>query len=282
MTPVPYEDPSDLALDARPEVTAAAIIETVRDAIATHPRTLQLQIGPSEIGTPCGRLLAYKLLQVPPVPRDYVQATDTKWAATVGTAVHEWLAGVFEAQNMALASFGQPDRWCVEEQVTVGCLPDGTPITGHADLYDRLTGTVWDWKIPGVTKLKHVRSHGPNQTYRTQAHLYGQGFVNAGLPVRHVGIIFLPRTVTLADRVVWHEPFDPQVATEALERLAGVHVLTTLAGADAPAHLAPTWDYCRYCDYFKPGTVETDAVPGCPGGVDPNARPTAPALKFGA
>ena len=33
----------------------------IEDAITNHPRTLQKQIGPSEVGTPCDHCLAAKL-----------------------------------------------------------------------------------------------------------------------------------------------------------------------------------------------------------------------------
>src|SRR5690606_1382591 len=162
--------------------------------------------GPSEIGTPCDRRLAHRLNETPPV-----NTGDDKWRPTVGTAVHDWLEAALRDDDPG------GNRWAPEHRVTVGTVGN-TPITGRADLYDRITATVVDWKIVGPTTLRNVKANGPTPNYRTQGHVYGLGFANAGLPVDLIMIAFLPSNGTLRDSHFWWEPYDQTVAHQALTR----------------------------------------------------------------
>ncbi len=181
--------------------------DVIETAIRSDPRSLQKRIGPSEIGEPCDRCLVSKLAGLP-------EAHDTAWLPYVGTCVHAGFAEVFAAANATLPRC----RWLVELTVNVGEI-DGTPITGHADLFDVWTGTVNDWKIVGANTLRDAKANGPSAVYRTQAHLYGRGMARRGLHVNRVQIAYLPRTsVTLADAYIWSEPYDEQVAVAALAR----------------------------------------------------------------
>src|SRR6266705_6686901 len=113
---------------------ATAVIERVKHAAANAPRSPQSAPGPSEIGTPCTRRLAYKTLDWEPKPN-----SDTDpWAATIGTSVHAWMAQAYEAENTRLGWY----RYLTEQQVT---LPGG--ISGSCDLYDTQARTVTDWKV---------------------------------------------------------------------------------------------------------------------------------------
>jgi len=257
MTAVAFAQPADGT--HRPPVTgpareiAAMATEVMTDAMRMHPRSQQTAPGPSELGTPCGRRLAYKIL-------DWGQPNDGRdqWLSTIGTAVHSWLAGTFEAANRRLGR----TRFLVERRVY---LPE--KISGSCDLYDTDTGDVIDWKVTSPDRIRKYARNGPGQQYRVQAHLYGLGWLLAGQQPRRVGIVFLPRGGLLSGMYVWAEPFDPQVAVDAIGRYrATVLALAHLDPERNPGRWAmfPTADaYCSWCPYFLPGS--TDLSSGCPG-----------------
>lgn len=216
---------------------------------ANNPRSLQRAIGPSEVGTPCVRRIGYKLVGTPATNQ-----ADT-WLATIGTAVHAWLAETFNT-----------DRFLVEHRVQV---TEG--LAGSIDLFDKQTKTVIDWKVVGDTSLKRYKANGPGEQYRTQAHLYGVGLTNAGYEVEQVAIAFLPRGGSLRAMHLWSEPFNPQIAWEAINRLQLARASIESAGADALGLLPATESHCHFCPFFLPGSTEVRT--GCPG-ADPS--PTRP------
>ena len=267
--PAPMLPVQHMQLGGDPNLVADELLHIIAESITRQPRSLQKAIGPSEIGQACGRRIAHKLLGTPE------RTMPPAWKPTVGTAIHAHLESVFDAYNVANAhTLNGQERFLIETKVTVG-QAGGRDICGTADLYDRITGTNWDWKTVGPTQLKKYKAHGPGQQYRVQAHLYGQGWRNAGLPLTHVGIVFLPRNGDLAEAVVWSEPFDPQVATDALNRLEGIQLAVDTLGPAAPGLFTPVDDYCGFCPFFKPGTQ--DLTGGCPG---VEAAAPAPALTL--
>jgi hypothetical protein len=240
--------------------TTGDLLEVIRWAEDNRPRSLQRTIGPSSVGTPCERRLALELLGA---PRHNVTAD--KWAATVGTAVHAWLAEAFTADNNRRVQAGQPPRWLVEQPVTVR-----TGLSGSTDLYDLHTHTVIDWKVLGKTSLDDKRrADDPGQQYRWQAHLYGMGWARAGLPVRDVAIVALPKSGILRDTWRWRRPYDPQVAEQALARmdavLTGMDVAESVGALDAfVGLLGRDTTNCRYCPFYTPNR-ELGASNGCAG-----------------
>ena len=235
-----------------PALTERGLLYEIELAIRQHPRTQQTTIGPSEIGTPCARRLAYRFAGVPEVnPRG------AAWKPTVGTAVHEWLGCAFINHNVRIDAL----RYLVEVPVYVGMV-NGKPVHGTADLYDRVTCTVVDFKVMGVSSLRAARA-GFNAQYRTQVQLYARGFQLAGLPVDTVAILGLPQNGELSEHV-WHaEPYNEQVAVDALERVSGIARVVEQYGA-AVATVADTADhYCMFCPWHMPAsTTLTEACPG--------------------
>lgn len=251
-------------------LTAGDLLSVIRHQADNAPRSMQTAIGPSEIGTPCDRKLALKLLGAP------VQNTTVdRWTATVGTAVHAWIADAFTADNARLAAEGQSPRWLLEQRVTVR-----TGLAGSCDLYDLRTHTVVDWKTTGVTRLRAYRAAGdPGQQYRQQAHLYGMGWANMGLPVATVAVVFLPRSGILRDSYHWSQPYDPAVAQAALDRADQILVALDAAGVDADPErmraLPRDTAMCEHCDFY---TADRSVSPldGCNGPLeDPAYEPPA-------
>jgi hypothetical protein len=229
------------------------VIATVQDAARNHPRHLQAAAGPSELGVPCDRRLAYKIMDW-----DRPNETRDQWPSTMGIAVHAWMADKFEAANRQLGW----DRYLVEHRIH---LPYG--ISGSSDLFDREWHLVNDWKLVGLPRIKEYRVKGPGQQYRIQGHLYGLGMLLAGEIVKHIAITFLPRGGRIDDLFVWTEPFNPAIATEALNRYEAIkQKVITLDPQIRPATWAafPTAEsYCTYCPFHLPHSA--DLSKGCPG-----------------
>jgi hypothetical protein len=243
-----------------PDLVGAEYLDVVKNAIRNHPRSLQKAIGPSEVSHPCARRIGYKLGGAPEINH---AADDVPWLPTIGTSVHLWLEDAFTQAN----SGHDHARWLVELRVAIGTIR-GVEITGSMDLYDRVTATIIDHKVVGPTTLKKYRASGPGQQYRGQIHAYGRGATRRGLPVDRVMIAFLPRNGELRDAFLWHEPYDEQVALDALQRAEGIALAVESLGDAAYAQLPTADAWCQRCPFYRANS--TDPATGCPG--DENAR----------
>lgn len=244
------------------EEIRAELLTVVEGAIRNHPRSLQTRIGPSEIGDPCARKIAYKLAGHPTVNEQR-----TPWKPTVGTAVHSWLEETFTWANRPLPGWDTGDYrfWC-EVRVDVGEIL-GEHITGQCDLrYDQVSV---DFKVVGDEQLRKYKTQGPGEQYRIQGHLYGRGWARRGQPVRYVAVWFLPRNQELKQNHLWVEPYDEQIAVDALARVEGIAKLVRTLGVAAAAMLPPTENWCVFCPFFRPGSKDLTA--GCPGVIDATA-----------
>lgn len=192
------EDPFSLMLKRQ-------LTEIIRWADNNTPRSLQVSIGPSEIGDPCDRRIGYHLAEVPEINSQF-----DPWPAIMGTAMHGWLE---DAVTKWMAT--QPTReWVTEMELSINQF-----VHGHSDLYSKQYQTVIDWKSAGPTAFKKIRDHGPSDGYVIQTHIYGYGYEKAGMPVKKVALVFLPRAGRLQDMVVWSAEYDRSIAERALSRL---------------------------------------------------------------
>ena len=247
------EDP--LAIQVKEELKAL-----IGWAASTSPRSLQPTLGPSELGHPCDRRLAFKMAGT--------MTFNTKidpLIAVIGTGFHSWM-------EQAILRFNETfkdDTLTPETRVHIDSLLSGT-----SDVYHKQLKAVIDFKTAGPDVLKKAPQEGPSRGYRTQAHLYGLGYENAGLEVQNVMIAYVPRSGLLKSIHVWREPYDPQVALDALARRDSlgerVNNLPLVGGAPVSFdHFATdevTAKDCWYCP-FKGYNVITGAnnVTGCPG-----------------
>jgi hypothetical protein len=249
---------------------ASELAEVFLTDMATHPRTLQEALGPSEIGDSCPRKLAYKVLGVPPVetgPRMGLPA----W---IGTSAHAGAEKAFKAENRRL----RRSRWITESRVDVGKVLDLT-ISGTCDLYDTDNETVVDFKFIGPTSLRKYKMDGLSDVYRTQVHAYGQGMVNAGRDVQDVSVYLVPRDGHLSSAVLISEPFDPAMARRALKRLEGIVSATRVHGREALPLFPMAASYCRFCPWHLKDSL--DPRVGCPGVADqPMSNSTQNTLTF--
>lgn len=232
---------------------AAELRDAIIHADRSAPRSLQTALGPSEIGEPCARRLAYRLMNEP-----RTNTTGDPWAAIVGTSVHAWLADAFTQANERLGRI----RYLIETRVQVRA-----GLSGSCDLYDADRATIIDHKVVGPTNLRNYRINGPTEQYRIQAHTYGLGYTLLGLPVEHVALAFYPRSSDLSNLHVWTEPFNATIVHDALTKHdAIIELLCALDVEHHPAnyqHIPKTPGHrCNYCPWLKPGP---DTGAGCPG-----------------
>lgn len=199
-----------LDLEGLPSVELLAdLTELILHAYNTTPRHMQKEIGPSEYGKECSRALAYQLVDAPGVQKG------DPLPSIVGTAAHTWLQDAVVKWNLKLGYV----RYIPESKVTAHAGPGGV---GSCDVFDIVTGTVIDWKLPGTTRFNQYKKKGPSQQYRVQAHTYGRGFANLGFDVKRVAICFLPRGGMLSNAHLWSEPYDPQIPADAEARMNGI------------------------------------------------------------
>ncbi|MBA9003756.1 hypothetical protein [Thermomonospora cellulosilytica] len=259
---VGWPTPADLEAVPDPaEQLRRELMWAIENRIDYAPRSLQTRLGPSELGHPCARKLGYKLAGV-----EISNPGDPAWYPTIGTAVHGWLEEVMRWLNGHLGTLAEGGpRFLLEHKVSVGEIC-GEHITGTCDVYDRVTGIVVDWKVVGEKQLKKYKDEGPGDQYRAQAHLYGRGWQRRGMPVTKVAVMFLPRDRMLHAAHMWSEPYDEQIAVQALTRAEGITTMVRGIGK-AALPMLPTADaYCTFCDYFLPGSTELEeACPGHPG-----------------
>jgi hypothetical protein len=219
------------------------------------PRSLQKAIGPSELGTPCDRRIAYKL-----AGNRVINNRRDPWPAIVGTAIHGWLErAVNEYQEQVLV----PVPYVTEQELYIDPL-----VLGHTDVYR--DGVVVDYKTCGPDVLKKVTRHGAPVGYKIQTQLYGKGHVDAGRKVTHVALIFLPRSGWLSDMFVWTDVYRPDIAQASLDRMYSIGRGLIAADIENNPHvydkIPAAEDHCGYCPFFLRGGSLTGASnEGCPG-----------------
>lgn len=236
-------DAHNLCLDLR---------EMIRIGDAAMPRGQQKRLGPSEVGHPCARKLAFGLMDVP-----QIGGYNDPLAALIGTAFHNWLDWAAGQANLSIGR----QRWLAERKVTIR-----PGLSGTCDLYDCDTFTAIDHKVPGATRFKHYTTKGPSWTYRGQAHLYGAGYIAAGFPVKNVAIHFIPRAdARLHHTQVWMEPYNQGIVDWILNRIDGVETLIELLHLrDNPAGFqqipATPDEDCRLCPWWNPLAPGTEPL----------------------
>jgi hypothetical protein len=222
------------------------IVDMIKARDEAAPRGKQRELGPSEIGHPCMRRLAYGLMCV-----EKNNPSFDPLPAIVGTSVHKWLESAASHANTVLGR----KRWHTETRVNIT-----EWLSGSCDLYDGDTQSVVDYKVPGASRMAKYKKD-PGETYRTQVHLYGKGFEAAGLPVKTVAIMFLPRGGTLSSAHLWTEPYDESIADHAIARreqaAALLHDFNVEENPDRYEWFAKSGPDCVFCSWFSPNPTSS-------------------------
>lgn len=241
-----------------PETTSAPTVEStewdeirgiIEDHITNQPRSLQKEIGPSELGTDCLHCLAARLA-------GWERRQLAAWLPFIGTCVHERFEHLFNKRKDVFTVSDddkEGDIWAVkaverfeaEKHVDVGeihGLHGQSKVHGSIDLYDAANHMTIDWKIAGTTTIRNVKANGPSQQYRIQASLYGIGLENDGKPCEKNAIYFLPRnSVSLADALPIEFDFDPKPGKWALSRAQLIVNLLDLIEQDSGVETRDAW-----------------------------------------
>lgn len=241
------------------EITGADLAKVIVQDAREWDRSIQLEMGPSEVGETCERKLMLKVLgsKTPNISRD-------EWNAIIGTSAHAVAAQAFIRHNAKLIAAKLPARWLVEQTITVR-----TGLIGHCDLYDLWTNTVIDHKFPGAKSIREKRKvNHPGPQYADQGQLYGMGWENLGLPVKNVGICFYPRSGMLRDVWLWTEPYSREKAQKALDRMDNLLIAANISEANGlltnyMESLILDTSHCEFCPYFD--RTNTDPTNGCKG-----------------
>lgn len=250
----PVEDESN----SFSEMLRGQLTEIIMWNTARAPRSLQTEIGPSEIGSPCDRQIAYRVAGI-----DEVNTRQDPWAAVIGTAIHRWLQ---EGVNEWMKDAGTTDRYFTELELDLG----GGLIKGHCDLYDAETETVIDWKTVGPNALKEVEAGRISTGYMIQTHLYGYLFAQHNIPVKRVALVFIPRASSLNRLRVWSALYDESVARTALERVYRIAAEVINWDLLNKSHRwasvpAEGGDHCGFCPWFEAHRMADADATGCPG-----------------
>lgn len=248
----PYgEDPFNASLKRK-------LIEIILWADKQNPRASQVKIGPSEIGDPCDRRIAYRLAGVPAV-----NVAFDPWAAIVGTALHSWLERAVTDWVVAK----KDNNWTTEQALHIDEF-----VEGHSDLYNHEEQAVIDWKGAGPDVMKKLRLNGPSIGYQIQTHIYGYGFERHGWPVKKVVLAFLPRAGWLRDMYIWSAPYDRGIAEAALARVYQIAQRTVALDVLTQSHRwnqieAVPSNACGFCPYLNTLRTKEEGASdkGCPG-----------------
>ena len=216
--------------------TRQAVIDVINNYALNRPRSLQVEVGASSVGTSCQRQLGYKLLNAP----KFGAERDPGWMTQIGTAVHTYLENIFSTN----------DRYLTEQPVEIRYADFFIP--GTVDLYDKETFTVIDFKIVGESTLAKARRKDVSTQYQVQVALYALGLRQAGHRVENVGILFLPRNKELKDAVMFEQTFDPKIAEAYIQRYHSTRMLTQQLGAASLTNMLTANAPCMWCDWFNP------------------------------
>ena len=231
------------------------LMEALYDKENNRGRSKQKQIGPSELGG-CRRRVWYKLNDQPDT-----NGGQLKLASIMGSAIH---AAIEKA-------ISKHETFLIEQPV------EFNGIKAHIDLFIPETGDVIDWK---TTKVRNL-SYFPTQQQRWQVHVYGYLIDKSGKgKPQRVSLVAIPRDGDERDIKVHSEPYDENIALEALKWLEAIK------GAEEPPAPERDESYCKfYCKFFdasgeigcvglKKERIKLDQVPL----VDPDAQ--AHALEY--
>ena len=200
------------------------LIEVLRAKDATRSRSVQTQVGPSELGG-CRRKVWYRL-------NSQVETNDNelKLAAIMGTAIH---ATIEEA--LALAD-PTGEKYVVESEV------EYNGMKAHIDLWIPETGAVVDWK---TSKIKNL-SYFPSKQQRWQVQTYGYLLEKSGLGnPKTVNLVAIARDGDERDVKIHSETYDPAIGEEALAWLEEIKKSSIAPDPEKDA------SYCKfYCKYY--------------------------------
>lgn len=224
-----------------------ASLTAYMDNSARSVQASEGRLGPSDIGF-CRQKAALMVRGV--------EATDAppKWAAAVGTAVHNYVEAAIKQMF--------PD-WLmgsIDDVTVTATLPSGAQISGHPDIVIPSENTVLDIKT--VDGFQWVKREGTSQQHKYQRHLYAMGCIAAGLfdpskPI-YVGNVYFDRSGKQPAPLVFVEEMDPML-TDEIDSWVGDVIYAVKNNEDASRDI-PAAVCERICSHFTAcrGALETN------------------------
>lgn len=242
--------------DTREWTTVRRILENAENS---SPRSLQWEIGPSEMGTDCLHCLAARLA-------GWERTQDAPLAPWIGTAVH--------AQHERLFKSLPGGRWKPEYLVHTCDLvmPEGKimRVGGHIDLWDTVTRTTLDWKFVGESVYQSAKRGEVSQEYRIQASLYGIGLTNEHHAPQTSEVIYFNRATgrTFNDVCALSWPFERKPGQWAIHRcqqilgiLGRLESEDSIEVRDAWIRSLPRASFCFACRDYPDAELRGMRVP---------------------
>jgi hypothetical protein len=235
------------------------LIDIITWAESRRPRSVQVELGPSDLGAECDRRIGYKMADLP-----RANYTGDPWVTFVGSAIHSRLQESIDTWS----SFHGSSRFLTEQSAPL----DGI-IKSHPDLLDRERKMVIDHKSVSTDLLKKYRTGDAMELfpgYIIQVQLYGLAFELQGHEIEKVALAFYPRSGWLKSMHTWVAPYDRELALAAYQRPYEIaDVLTRLEVMDNPQRWAEVpaapGNQCGFCPWYDPGRVTPADDTGCPG-----------------
>lgn len=160
-------------------------------------------LGPSDIGF-CRQKAVLVTSGVPATDKPH------KWAAAVGTAIHNYVEAAIKQAH---------PEWIlgsIDDLIVTATLPSGASISGHPDIVVEASNAVLDIKT--VDGFEYIKREGTSIQHKYQRHLYALGLIQEGIlndsePVI-VGNIYYDRSGKQPEPLVMLEEFDPNLTQE--------------------------------------------------------------------
>ena len=201
------------------------LITALRNKDSGRARSLQPEIGPSELGS-CRRKVFYRLNSQPET-----NTNDLKLAAIMGTAIHTEIDAALRKADPKGIKF-----WLETEVAFNG-------MKAHVDCYIPEEKMIVDWKTVKSKTLGYFPSKQQIWQVQTYGYLMKHG---AGNPVDTVALVAISRDGDERDVIMHSEPYNESIALEALAWLDEIKEATTVPEPEKDAV-----SYCRfYCKFY--------------------------------
>lgn len=228
-------------------VTAA--LRAYQENSARTQQAREGRLGPSDIGF-CRQKATLVTKEVQPTD------SQPKWAAFVGTAVHELVKAALKDMF---------PNWLVEEVTVTATLPrTGAQISGTPDIIDVGNNALLDIKTKDG--FEETRRYGVSLNFRMQRHLYVMGAVDAGLlnPDRTiwVGNVYLDRSGKEPTPHVEVEEWDASF-TDQVDQWVEDVIYAVQQGEDASRDIAAARceTFCEFYTACRGGLPMSDPEP---------------------
>lgn len=203
------------------------LVRALREVDGNRARSRQIAIGVSSLGD-CRRKV-WHMSKGDPKSNETLSLP-----AIMGTAIHSAIEAAILTQYEDRDESHMP---MLEHRVEVEGLPPAT-----IDFFDPLYGEVVDWK---TITLKNV-DYFVSQQKRWQVQVYGYLLAQSGFYVKTVTLVGIARDGTENDIVIHSEPYDEDVALQALKWLEDV-----VSRETAPDPERDATSFCqKYCSYY--------------------------------